>query len=94
MWDDGRVIAPMGDVYSPHSLSLLPPRITQKHREREKAAQATAQKYVAMGENAPMSKKEQRIVVRAMTLAYMSAFLLIAGGFAAILLLCQYVWFK
>jgi len=93
-WDDGRVIAPMDGVQRMNPFAILPPSVARKRKEREDAALATARKYVEAGDSVPLSKKEQRTIRRAMMLAYLSVGLIIMGGFAAFLLLCQFVWFK
>ena len=91
-FDDGRVIAPMGDVQRSQLFRILPRRVLDKRREREKAVDA--QNYLLVNEKEPLSKREARIASRAMMLAYLAALLLVLGAFALVLLLCQFVWFQ
>ena len=94
-YDDGRVIAPMGDLQRPNTFSLLPPRTIEKRRIREKAAVYSTQKYVATHDAADrLTKKELRSVAGAIGLAYLSAGLVFVAIFLGILLFCQYVWFR
>ena len=91
-YDDGRVIAPMGDVRNPHPFTLLPPRLWDERRTRK--ASADDQTFVAQAEREPLSKRELRIIASSVLWANLSVAAVIVVIFAVLFLFCRYCWLR